>query len=242
MAKKRDFAKFTDRDILINGLSPTYHTDYGQQNTLLISIGRRFKIVPFVAIPSTVKLAIVGTAESQQIVSVLHYKYVGTAPTSAALTVFINAWLGLHKTSWLACMGVQYTMQHVDCTDLSVSSGNFATVVVGGPSNVGTGGGSALPGNVALALSWRTGVAGRRNRGRTFFGPLSDNQVDNSIATSAFLTALTTLASQLISQTYSGGFDFAVASYADHAAKIITGVVIEAITDSMRRRLPGRGI
>lgn len=198
--------------------------------------------MPFVAIPSTVKLVIQGTAEATACLNILHYKYTGAAPASTALNTFVNAWLSAHKTQWLACHGAHYTLQAVTATDLSVGSGATYSQPVAGPSNVGTATGIPFPNNVALAVSLKTGLSGRRNRGRVFMGGLTDNQADGSIATGAFQTQLTTLFTALVLQVFTGGFDLAIASYKDAAAKVVTSFVIDTIMDSMRRRLPGRGI
>src|SRR3954449_11091714 len=129
--------------------------------------------MPFVAIPSTLKLLIRGVSDNQPVYNVLHYKYTGTAPASAAIITFLNSWLTAHQVQWLACHGPNYTLVGLDGTDISTPTGGFGTVTVAGPSNVGTMTGGAVPNNVALAVSWRTGFVGRRNRGRTFIGGLS---------------------------------------------------------------------
>lgn len=196
--------------------------------------------MPFVAIPLTCKLELNGVCDSQQVVNVLHYKFVG-AQTGATLGTFITNWLSAHKTQWLAVHGTNYRLDNIVCTDISSPSGASVTTAVPGPTNVGTIAGSPLPNNVALAVSWRTGLAGRRNRGRSFIGGLTANAASADLAASTFVTDLATLATSLISTSFAGGFDFGVTSKLDVATKIITGFVIEAILDSMRRRLPTRG-
>jgi len=197
--------------------------------------------MPFVAIPLTVKLVIHGRCDNQDVVNILHYKYVGTAPTGAQLTAFMSAWLTAHATQWYAVHGTNYSLNSLEATDLASSSGAFAVANVNGPGNTGIITGVALPNNVAIAVSWRTGLTGRRNRGRTFIGGLMSNAISGDTTQSAFAVSLANLAAALISQTFTGGFDFGVTSYKDVATKIITGFVLETILDSMRTRLPTRG-
>jgi hypothetical protein len=196
--------------------------------------------MPFHAIPLTVKFVIEGQADGQDVINVLHYKYVGAAPTAVALDAFITSWKTAHLAQWLACHSSGYLILGFECTDIASAAGARATQALS-TGNVGTVGSPLLPNNVALAVSWRTGLAGRTNRGRTFMGGLPASGYNNDAITGSLLTALSTLAAALISQTFTGGFDFAVASFKDSLAKVITGFIMETVIDSMRRRLPGRG-
>jgi len=193
----------------------------------------------FHAIPLCAKLEIIGQADGQQVVNILHYKYTAPAPTAASLLTWIAAWRTAHETQWLACHSSGYTLLAYIATDIATVAGATATVNVA--ATVGTIASALQPNNVALAISWRTGASGRTNRGRTYMGGLPLNGVVNDAVVGSLVTALTNLAGALISQTFTGGFDFAVGSFKDSLAKIITGFILETITDSMRRRLPTRG-
>lgn len=198
--------------------------------------------MPFHVVGSTVKLLINGSADGQAVNNVLHYKYSGTAPTAAALTTFINAWLTAFQTEWLATHGANYALQSVQATDIASAVGATASVPIVGPGNTGTfTAGAALPNNVAVAVTLRTGLTGRRKRGRVFLGGLNVNQVINDAVPSTMQSVINTLFAHLISLTVSSVFDLAVASILNLTSEVITGYTLNTTSDSMRRRLPGRG-
>lgn len=72
-------------------------------------------------------------------------------------------------------------------------------------------------------------------------GGIPVSMVDNDVVNPTFLSSLSILAIALIGQVFTGGFDLSVASKKDLLAKVITGFVLEALSDSMRSRLSGRG-
>lgn len=193
-----------------------------------------------VAVPSTMKLVINGVSDAQAIVNVLHYKYTGVSVTTASLDAFITAWRAAHLAQWLAVHGSGYVLQSFVATDISTLTGQTAaqTLVTG---NVGTGGSPNVPNNVALALSWRTANVGRTNRGRTYLGGLPVGHIVQDSPDSTLISAVATLMAALISQTFTGGYDFSVTSVKEALSKVITAAVLDTILDSMRRRLPGRG-
>lgn len=193
-----------------------------------------------VAVPSTCKLELIGSVDSQEVVNVLHYKYTGASQTGAQLDAFITAWRTAHMAQWLAVHGSGYVLNTIIATDISSLTGATATQFLT-TGNVGTGGAACPPNNVAIAVSWRTGLVGRRNRGRTFLGGLSSNQFSGDVVTGGGVSAIGTLATALIAQTFTGGYDFGVTSLKDVLTKVITGAILETILDSQRRRLPGRG-
>lgn len=193
-----------------------------------------------VAVPSTLKLVLNGVVDAQAVVNVLHYKYTGSSVTSASIDAFITAWRAAHLTQWLAVHGSGYVLQSIVGTDISTLTGQTAaqTLVTG---NVGTGGSVCPPNNVAIAMSWRTANVGRTNRGRTYLGGLPSGHISADTIDATLTSAIATLMSALISQTFTGGYDFAVTSVKDVLSKVITSAVLDLILDSMRRRLPGRG-
>lgn len=193
-----------------------------------------------VAIPSTMKLVLNGVVDQQAVVNVLHYKYTGASVTQASLDSFITAWRAAHLSQWLALHGSGYVLQSIVATDISSLTGatTSQTLVTG---NVGTGGSVCPPNNVALAISWRTANVGRRNRGRTYVGGLPSGHINADTIDSTLITSMGTFIAAMIAQTFTGGYDFAIASVADTLSKVVTSAVLDVILDSMRRRLPGRG-
>jgi len=110
------------------------------------------------------------------------------------------------------------------------------------PPRAGTATGSTMPGNVTSTVSWRTGFAGPRRRGRTFMvdTPATNVTGDERIS-GARASELATWGSTLINALQVANKLLVVASHTYHTWTPIVSVVIETILDSMRRRLPGRG-
>jgi hypothetical protein len=65
-------------------------------------------------------------------------------------------------------------------------------------STSGTGTGF-IPPQLASVVSWRTATSGRSGRGRTYLGNISQNAQSGSLITAAFVTAVNTAATTLIS-------------------------------------------
>jgi len=198
--------------------------------------------MPFHPVAATVKFLINGLSDGQAVNNVLHYKYTGTAPTAAQLTSLLTVWQSNFQTEWLAVHGANYSLQSLQATDIATATGATASIPVIGPGNTGTfTAGAALPNNSALAVTLRTGLSGRRNRGRTFLGGLNVNQIVTDTASSGFQSVINTLFTHLIALTVNSVFDLAVASLINATSQLITGYTLNTTADSMRRRLPGRG-
>lgn len=116
------------------------------------------------------------------------------------------------------------------------------------PPIAGTRPGVCSPGNVTNTISWRTGLAGRRFRGRVYNPGISEG--DTSALDelgSVVVNLLSTAALQLIGGALTTGeigvfhAPKDVPSPHDNTITEIISVVLEDILDSQRRRLPGRG-
>lgn len=113
-----------------------------------------------------VRVAVEGTYANTKWAHVMHVGYAGAPPTSGNLATFLAAW----DTAWAARFLPQQNSLVVHnfttAVDLSSSLGaSWATT----PSNAGGLGGTPLPSQVALGVSW---VIQRRYRGghpRTYF-------------------------------------------------------------------------
>jgi len=196
--------------------------------------------MPAVVIPNTAKLAVNGVCFGQQVVNVLHYKYTSSTPNSSTLLAFANAWWTQHGAQWRACHSDEYLVRELVVTDIGIANGAQA-VLPFSTNNAGTATGQANPNNVAVAISWRTALTGRTNRGRSFMGGIAASSIDNDIVAPGLLSAMAALAISLIGATFTGGYDLSVASRKELVAKAVTGFVMEALADSMRNRLTGRG-
>jgi len=163
-------------------------------------------------------------------------------PTEAQLitlctSIVTNIWPGMQ-----AYMSGGYQLIMVEATDRYDVGGAYGSYTPPTPQ-LGTAAGDSIPANVALCISWKTGLSGRTAHGRSYAFGFVDTHFTGSAAVSALIVQLANLAQTLI--TYGGGIgiavDYAVLSLKDDLLRPINGYAIDSIADSQRRRLPGRG-
>jgi hypothetical protein len=103
--------------------------------------------------------------------------------------------------------------------------------------------GNVQPGDVTAALSWRTGLAGRKYRGRFYdFGVPSDANNANDTMTGTYITLLTAIGQYLLNHLATAGLKAIIFHRGDNTFTTITALVVDQLIDSMRNRLAGRGI
>jgi hypothetical protein len=119
-----------------------------------------------------------------------------------------------------------------------------------GLPTAGTHNGQPMPNNVTCAVHWGTGRAGRSYQGRTYHLGLWAGQVDNNALVPAELASIQTKYDDLRTVLDNAvlACEFGVLSKyhnklprPEGVLTPITGVSLDAILDSQRRRLPGRG-
>lgn len=116
------------------------------------------------------------------------------------------------------------------------------------PPIAGGDAGPAAPGNATQTISWRTGLAGRRFRGRNYVPGLGEGQISTSdLVSSTVVNALAAAAGELILGALTSGkltifhAPQEVPTPYDNTTTDVISAVIENVVDSQRRRLPGRG-
>lgn len=207
--------------------------------------------MPFQPVPDTAQFRMQFTLNTEQCENVFHCK-----SEDAWDSTKLNLVAGTFGNWWISEMrGLAHTgltLRRVIGTDISVEGGDSVEWNEGLPV-AGTGGsGAGLPNNCTLAVKWGTGHAGRGFRGRTFHMGLSSGQlsapntVDSTVLNNiregydALRTALDNVVLNcefsVVSRYYNGAIRMPA------LATPITGVSIENILDSQRRRLPGRGV
>lgn len=96
--------------------------------------------------------------------------------------------------------------------------------------------------SVTQTASWRTGLAGRKYRGRFYAVGLPENFVTNDDAiTSPETAALGNAASSLIASVVAATFQLVVFHKVDNTFTQILTAIVENLVDSQRRRLANRG-
>jgi len=180
--------------------------------------------------------------EGSTILVPFNFKTIGGSWTSSGLNnlcsdLFTNIWPLLQ-----ACMATTFTLTLIEATDRSAPGGAYGSFTPT-TGNLGTKNSDALPASVANVIKWTTGFSGRRYRGRTYVPGFVDADATGSTFVSSVLTQCQNLAAAMLLYVGPGtpSVDFAIASIKDLALRIVTGYAVDAIVDSQRRRLPGRG-
>lgn len=201
----------------------------------------------FQAVPETAEVDIRGRLFGQKIESTLYFTHDGgwTDGDLADVAAMVRGWFFANV---LPHMSQDYTFQEVFAQDLSSVTGHSATDV----AMTGTAGGIAqagMPGNVALAVSFRTGLAGRSYRGRNYVSGLAEGQVVGNSVDAGEANNFATAYNTLIAEAVSSDFTWVVVSRVTAGViravgvtnPVITAVLTDFLVDSMRRRLTGRG-
>jgi len=111
--------------------------------------------------------------------------------------------------------------------------------------------GEAAPNNCSMAVSFRTAVSGRSNRGRNYVPVLTNSQVSENLIDSSWAQDVVNAYSELlfgggalpagwvwvVVSRFTGGLPRTVGTFNE----IFSVLVTDLIVDSMRTRLPGRG-
>jgi len=122
------------------------------------------------------------------------------------------------------------------CIDLSVSPPQYVPITV--PALVTSTGSGRSDARLACCISWRTNVATRRGRGRTFIGPLnsSANSTSTGLLASAVTSGLQTGANALLTALATGSVDLQVYSRAANVGYTPSAAIINSTPDTLRSR------
>ena len=163
-------------------------------------------------------------------------------PTDTELTSLCQTFWSNFGSTIAGFMTTGYQFILVDATDRYAEDGQYGSYVPT-TSSQGTKGADSAPANVAAVISWKTGYASRKRRGRTYMQGWADSDFTGSTLTSANVIALSNFAQALI--IWPGAVvcpaDFSIASIAGDFLTPVIGFGIDNAADSQRRRLPGRG-
>jgi len=187
-----------------------------------------------------VRVTIFGTRDTRQMLNTFHVSNPGgwTLASMATLASDVQAWInGSYKTlvstpvTWYLISVRLYNPANPLAYDLSIS-----------PPIAATQAGPAESANVTATLSLRTGLAGRRYRGRLYVAAISENHVaQNDLLTSAYVVLAGTVTQALLTAMNVGTRALTIFHKLSNTYTNVNGYAIENIVDSQRRRLPGRG-
>lgn len=202
----------------------------------------------FIPVPNTAAVHVRGALGGQLTENVFYYRF-ATQPTESDLQDLVDA-LSVHIIgNWLVLLPDQWVGREIYAEDLTEKPGAQATNTdIAG--ELGASGADMFPANVTLAIQRSSGLSGRSSRGRVYWQgiPLSKatlSYIDTAFANSV-VTALTTMDGVAIALEW---VPVIVSLYTDLAPRTegVTYPVsvwkwVDLTTDSMRRRLPGRGM
>lgn len=205
--------------------------------------------MPFVPVPDCVRAKFEGRVDGQQVINTLYFRHT-TGPISMsdmnALNVALSTWYG---GLIIPNLNVAYSGVRVTCQGLTNANGLVTEQSLAGNDGLITG--EALPNNCTMAVSFRTGSAGRSRRGRNYVPVLSDSEVTGNFIDTAFAEAIVDGYGELIfpGTSLPGGWIWVVVSTITNGEPRVEGefhevfsvLVTDLVVDSQRRRLPGRG-
>jgi hypothetical protein len=177
------------------------------------------------------------------------FNYILPAPPSQTDLDNIASGIGNLRVGYLVPrMPGDCYLTNVTVTDLTTATG-AQSVFTFPPNTQGGLPGVACPSNVALAISNRTALRGRSYRGRNYVPGGSSFTTTQSAVSGAYANAwLATLAVVDSIVTGVGGWPVIISRFTGGMPRpvaIITALVyrglVNYVTDSQRRRLPGRG-
>jgi hypothetical protein len=209
--------------------------------------------MPFVPVANSVLTEIRYTQNAQQVENTLWFEF-PTAPAAADLVTLDNAVMSWWSANVQPLQSSAVQLREIHSTAQDGTSGVQDTFA---PPVAAFGGASpnVEPGNVTMAISFRTGLRGRSFRGRNYAVGLTEDQV----AGNDFVAGLTSLwqaaYAALIPAAAAAGWTWIIASRFSgvdvngdpipRAAGVTTPVtavvVVDSNVDSQRRRLTGRG-
>lgn len=188
-------------------------------------------------IPGAFQVTIMGVTGGRDTFNVIGV----TSATSTAAEVAARV-----KVCWeaedgpLANLPPAYVVSGYKAVDLSSADGAIAVVESGHAGGLGVG--SSIATRAASALvQWNGGTRSRSSRGRLYFGPLAESQidVDGATLTGSTQTALETAFSDFVSNMNEAPNLLAVLSRKNSSATQVTSHTIETTIATQRRRIRG---
>lgn len=190
--------------------------------------------------PSVARVAFVGNRDTRQWVNTFHV----AKPSGSLLAADLGAIASQMRDFWdnyRAALAQSVLLDVIQVRKLDPNNPLALDYTTGLPTG-GLRAGQPAPANVSLALSERTGLAGRKYRGR-FYAPglsVSDLTSDDRIA-SPLVSLMSSILAQYIAQWASTAFVPVIFHRFDNTYTQVLTYVLESILDSQRRRLPARG-
>lgn len=202
----------------------------------------------FIPVPNCAQVRFEGRLDGQQCINDLYFRHT-TGAIAAADLQGLAAALGLwYGGTLVPLLNEAYSSVAVHARDLTAAIGftaDQAMPAVGGVS------GEAAPNNCTMAVSFRTSLSGRSNRGRNYIPCLTNSQVNGNDIDAGFASDVVAAYSALL---FGGGgvpagwvwvivsrFTLGLPRVTGTFQEVFSVLVTDLVVDSQRRRLPGRG-
>lgn len=203
--------------------------------------------MPFVPFANTAEFELRFTKGGEQVENTLYFQR-SAAWTSVTLRAVADAVRTYVTSDMMAVLPEDVTFREVYARDLSTEESFDATSPAVG-TVVGSAG-EAMPNNVTICVTFRSGVTGRSNRGRNYVvGIPHDALLDPNTITGTYASAVISVWNGFIALADDNTSTWVIASRFHNGAPRTVGSTQAVLSvnlydlklDSARRRLPGRG-
>lgn len=202
----------------------------------------------FIPVVDTVMAEMRFTLYGQQIENTLYFKHTGSVGSAELddIAAYVDDF-ATSKYMAMTCLAPQISYRETYVTLLTTETAPTAANA-DGAGTTGPGATAAMPGNVCIAVSFRTAERGRSARGRNYVSGLQASVISGNQLNSTGQAQIIGAYTQLISSPLPDWTWVVVSRYADGVARVagvtlpVTSVtIVDANLDSQRRRLTGRG-
>lgn len=200
-----------------------------------LTIGGGSAVAPLV-IANTYRCALRMASGTHDIVNVFHVEGSASGQQAAAAAAVLAAWKV--ASGPLAGLSSLNTMQDVTAMDLSSTSGGITVVTDATAGGISATNSLATRGACAL-VKLNGGTRSRSTRGRVYFGPIMESQVnaDGATLTSGAITAIGTSFGNFRTSLSGAGFTLVIASRKLSTITAVTSVAVETTIATQRRRI-----
>lgn len=206
-------------------------------------------VQPFKPIANAAQVVIQSRLDGEACYST--FGFVRTAPTTvtqAMVQALVSGLASIFVANFMPELPALYVFGKAVARALDVED-SWQAEDAADAGTVGSLPGAILPNNCSLATAFQTGLAGRSKRGRQYWPSFLEGEVLNQRVDAAKIAQILVLYEFLIGDDIvAPGWRWAVLSrkvisgvWEGHAYPITKVLFNDAVIDSMRRRLPGRG-
>lgn len=204
--------------------------------------------MPFQPVENTCRVELRYTWNLQQCMNTLYF-HNALGWSVDALNDLCSEMFSIWQEHWKPQQASTVTLREIVATQLEGEIDNQYTLLA--PiGSVGTAATPSLPNNVSFCISFRTGLTGRSARGRNFFIGLVEGAVVDSTVNSASINAIVAGYQAVLALNVADAQQWVVLQRYSEGNLLPSGItrpiksviVVDAIVDSQRRRLPGRGL